>query len=472
VASWDRLDAKTLGTRQDELLRRQLRDAIGPFSPYWRDRLAELGITADSITTVTDLAKVPAVGERDVCPDGDPARMSRLVLQITESGYVRHAPGTTVRRAVAQRLRSRDDYRRLVDAEARPTSYAFAGLGLRYPIASTRADLDLITRAGARLWQVLGLTADDVLVSALEPRAVPEHVALQYAALGAGSPALFPGAASRAVAAALRLTPATALAAPAADAADLLNDLAAIGTDVSALRTLLLVGAPSVVERRAAEAALAASGAADGAAVLAVHAPSGARVLWGQCRESATRGLPAGFHSYPDLEIVDTVDPDTAEPAGDGDPAELVLTQLGFRGSALLRWRTGDVVDGPVAREPCPACGRTVPRVPPGVQRGALVRRLDTYGTTVDLRAVAAALAGRPDIEAWRLEIGSRVRDGRIQLLAHFAPGGDPTDVAVGAATDVRAAAGLLPSQFVATEDGALPAIDGDRLSRRIIIRR
>jgi phenylacetate-coenzyme A ligase PaaK-like adenylate-forming protein len=472
MASWDRLSAKALAKQRDEALRRQVRDAIGPFSPYWRDRFAALGISASDVGTAADLVNLPAVGERDVCPDGDPARMSELVLQVSEGGYVRHAPGTTLRRALARRLRSTDDYRRIVDADVRPTSFVFSGLGLRYPLASTRSDLDLVTRAGARLWHVLGLTADDVLVSAAGPIAQTEHVGLAYAALGAGAPALFPGTEPARVAETLRLTPATVLAASSAEAADVLDDLAAGGADLSALRTLLLVGAPARQERRAAEAALAACGAPGDAVALAVHAPNGARVLWGQCREAAVRELPGGFHTYPDLEVVETVDPDTGDPARDGEPAELVLTQLGYRGSALLRWRTGDVIDSPLARDACPACGRTVPRVPDDLRGGALVRRQGSASQAIDLRSVAAALAGRADISGWRLEVGRRVRDGQERLLAHVLPNGDPGDVAVGAAEDVLAAAGVLPEQFVVAEDGTLPAIDGDRLSARIVLRR
>jgi phenylacetate-CoA ligase len=47
-----------------------------------------------------------------------------------------------------------------------------------------------------------------------------------------------------------------------------------------------------------------------------------------------------------DRFVAEFVDPETAAPAADGAPAELVLTNLGRYGSPLIRYRTGDLVKG------------------------------------------------------------------------------------------------------------------------------
>src|SRR5207253_1687693 len=138
-----------------------------PFSPWWKDRLKTIGRKATAVGTVEGLSALPAVGERDVCPDGDPRGMAATVLQSTEAGFALHAEGPVLRRALASRLARPGPYRSIVEADTRPTSYVWAGLGFRYPVASTRSDLDLVARAGARLWQVLGLSRADVVVSAL-----------------------------------------------------------------------------------------------------------------------------------------------------------------------------------------------------------------------------------------------------------------------------------------------------------------
>ena len=461
MASWDRRTPAQLTSQRETAVRTQVVDAVAPFSPFWRDRLTALGRTAASVATPAGLASLPAAGERDVCPDGDPAGAAGLVLQAGESGYALHADGPSLRRALTRRLAAPGSYRAVVEADTRPTSYVFAGRAVRFPVASTRSDLDLVTRAGARLWQVLGLTRADVVVSTLpsEPTALGQ--ALTLAALGSGSPLLAPG--RDGAADALRLVAATVLVVPADAAAETVQDLDELGAPLGAVRTVLVAGAPYDDERAALVEALGAIGVT--ATVLAVHVPDGHRLLWGECRPS---GGASGLHTYPDLEVVDVVDPETGEQGGTG-AREVVVTQLGMFGTALLRWRTGDVAEA-VTDAACPSCSRTVPRVV-GLRRGALVPELELRSGTrpVDLRAVASALSGRPDVADWRVVLGRSARDGADELLVHLSPpaGTDAAEVAVAVARDVRLAAGLLPTQVVVAEDGALPL--GSGVTRRIL---
>ena len=459
MPSWDRATPQKQAKTRDAEIQRQLRDRVGPFSPFWRERFSALRVPAVSITGAADLVKLPAVGERDVCPTGDPADAARLVLQADESGFALHTFGPDLRKALFRRVAGADRYRRQVEAEVRPTTFHYGGRALRFPIASTRNDLDVVARAGARAWQVLGLTTADVLVSAVPVASSLDHVFLTYAALGSGSPALFPGSDAEAVAEALRLVPATVLAVRPDDAAELLRAL-----DTAALRTVLLVGAADDFTR--AEVATLVPNAA----VLGLWGPDEGRVMWAQCRESASSHT--GWHTYPDIDYVEIADPETGKPATGG--GELVLTQLGLAGSALLRWRTGDVVAEPLATGACPACGRTVPRVPADVRTSALhvTTTLRNAGpATLDLRAVAGALAGRNDLADWMVEVTRSPRDGASDLLVLIAPTGDETDAAVGAYRDVRAVAGVTPSQVVVLSPGELAA-RRDTGAPRVVVRR
>jgi hypothetical protein len=470
MAAWDRRTPSQLRARREAAVRAQVLHAVAPFSPYWRERLRVLGRTPAAAASLAGLAQLPAVGERDLCPDGDPAGAAALVLQAGESGFALHAEGPVLRRALARRLVRRDAYRAIVEADTRPTSYVWAGLGLRFPVASTRSDLDLVARAGARMWQLLGLTRADVVVTALPGGPTASAQALQLGALGAGSPLLAAGEELAELLAALRLMPATVLALPSVSAARTVGDLVEAGVPLTALRTLLLVGAPYGDEREEVAEALRRAGLTGECVVLAGHVPEGHRLMWAECRASAGR---TGLHTYPDLEVVEVVDPETGEePRATGGSRELVVTQLGFRGSALLRWRTGDVADA-LAEEPCPSCGRTVPRVI-GLRAGALVPLLDLRTGTrpVDARGVAAALVGRPDVADWRLVIGPSGRDDADEVVVHLvpAPGADPAEVAVATAGDILLASGALPTQLVVVADGELP-VDGAQLTRRVLAR-
>ena len=469
MAAWDRRSAAQRTKVQSAAVRRQVVDAVGPFSPWWRARLADLGRTPFQVATPAALAAVPAAGERDVCSDGDPAGAAGLVLQTGETGFALHTEGPRLRQALLRRLARPGSYRAIVEAETRPTSFVWAGLGLTFPVASTRGDLDIVARAGSRLWAVLGLGAADVLVAGLDQQETAAVQALRLAALGAGAPALWAGPDAADLSASLRLVPATVLALDAAVAAERLDDLDEAGVALGGIRTLLLVGAPGPDERLAVQDALVRAGIDSTCVALAVHVPDGHRLMWGECRAG---GAEAGLHTYPDLELVQGVDPETGEASVDERPRELVVTQLGLRGSALLRWRTADVVDA-ITGKPCPGCGRTVPRVL-GTRRAALVPAVRLRGGSrrVDLRAVASTLVGRPDLSDWRVVVDTSARDGAEEILVHLAPepGTDQADLAVNVARDLRAGAGMLPTQVVVSEPGELPSGRWG-LSERLLVR-
>ncbi len=465
MASWDSLTTRQLTAQREAAVRTQVLDAVAPFSPFWRSRLSALGRTAKDVASLSGLRELPAAGERDVCPDGNPSGAAGLVLQAKESGYALHADGPALRKALGRRLTKPDDYREIVEADTRPTSYVYAGQALRFPVASTRSDLDVVARTGARLWQVLGLSRVDIVVSALPAASSALVQALSLAALGASSPLFAPGGQVEQVVSTLNMVDATVLVLPAVGGAELLGHLTDVGAALSSLTTVLVAGPPDPHERSAIADAM--SGIRGSRPVLlAVHVPDGHRLPWAECRESGGR---TGLHTYPDLEVVETIDPETGEQAGQQGPYEVVLTQLGLRGTALLRWRTGDVADA-VEEEACRSCGRTVPRVL-GLHGGALVPQLmlRTGPQAADLRAIASALSGRPDVTDWRVVIGRSVRDGTDELLVHVLPPGgvEQADVAVAVARDLRLAAGLLPSQVIVSDDGRLP--DGTGLSERLL---
>ena len=75
---------------------------------------------------------------------------------------------------------------------------------------------------------------------------------------------------------------------------------------------------------------------------------------WSVSRSGSLRGRE-GFHLHEDLCHLDVVDRDGAR-VPDGEPGEIVLSNLVNRGSVLLNYRIGDL--GRISTEPC-ACGRT-----------------------------------------------------------------------------------------------------------------
>ena len=474
MATWDQLSTAERTAVTDAAVRRQVADALVPASPDARERLRATGLRTADLTGAAALEQVPAVGELDVCPGGDPAGAAALVLQAGEEGWAAHADGPALRGGLVRRLVSPRSYRRQVDAATRALHLTTSGLGVRFPVATTREDLDVLARVGARAWPLLGLTRADVVVSALAP-GTTEHLVLGAMTTGAGSPLAAPGTSTDAVVGAVDLLQATALVVASDAAAELVRALAgaldlAAGEAGRVLRTVVLVGAPTPRERAAVDDALAGAGLADAVAV-GVHLPAGSRRPWVECRAGAAAGGGAGYHLMPDLEVVHTVDPASGEPdAGPARTLEPVTTSLGCGGTALLRWRTGDLVVGRVRTAGCPACGRRAPRVV-GLRRGALV--LPDPAGAVDLRALAGALDGLPSAPDWRVRLRASPRTGEPEAVVHLDRAGAEGAGAVGArARPARAAlaAALGRAAPVVVLTQHLDEVPGQPLTDRVLV--
>ncbi len=445
--AWDRLPVRTWRRERDRLLAEWLAREVRPFSAFWGRRLDGV-----PLRSAADLAALPAVEEAELAAAGGPGTPS-LLLSPTEAGFKRHAGRAEVLAVAREVGRGGPGARRAALARRyKPVHVHEAGVAVLLAIASTRTDLDRLHLAGARLAEVLGLTSDDALVSAVPAGPDPRFWGLYHAALAtrmtALHPVTIPSSAVAAVATALAMLPATVLAAPTARALDLLHGLAERGVRVPRLRTLLAVGPPPAAALRVALADEASALASAAVRVQAVWAPEASRALWGECRPRAADPAEAayGLHTYPDLEVVSVRDPVRDVEAGEDAPGEVVLTSLGWRGTALVRHATGAWTGGLVESVPCPGCGRTVPRFAPAAADGAFqprVRAREGRVVRVDLRRAAPALApeavARAGVRAWVLHA-----DGDVLVLGLDGPRSGTREV-VDLARRVGAAVGVVP---------------------------
>ena len=84
------------------------------------------------------------------------------------------------------------------------------------------------------------------------------------------------------------------------------------------------------------------------------------------------------------------------------------LTPLDSRGTTVLRYRTGDLIDGGLVHGPCPHCGRTCPRLVGNISRVSDFKRLKlgkVKGTLVNLGALEHVLDDTPGLGAWQIEL-------------------------------------------------------------------
>jgi phenylacetate-coenzyme A ligase PaaK-like adenylate-forming protein len=137
-----------------------------------------------------------------------------------------------------------------------------------------------------------------------------------------------------------------------------------------------------------------------------------ARMAWGEC--PAAPGISSGYHTYPDMEIFEVIDPDTGEHVGEGEDGELVYTTLNARGSCVVRYRTGDLARGGIVTNQCPYCGRNVPRISSDITRVSNVKELKATkikGTLVNLNSIGEVLSSNKVVDEWQVEIGKRNND-------------------------------------------------------------
>jgi len=103
-----------------------------------------------------------------------------------------------------------------------------------------------------------------------------------------------------------------------------------------------------------------------------------------------------------------------------------VFTPLDARGTVVLRYRTGDLIDGGLTYSPCPNCGRCVPRLVGNISRRAEMRemRLDKFkGTLVDFNELEHLLDDYEGVCAWQIELRKRHNDplDLDELILHVA---------------------------------------------------
>jgi hypothetical protein len=404
TAPWDRRSPAEQERVAQLVLGQWLPTAVA-FSATWSDQAREHGLAVSDLDGREGLERFPPSRELDLLRASGVGAPG-LVMRPTEDQIKAHAAGSTLF-DIARSIRrdAREGKRRALLTEYKPIHVHRGGVADELGIAYSRRDLDRIHRAGARAARVLGLDDSDYLVNTVPAGPRLDWWGVYHLALGSSILALHPrggGDALEDTLGALRLIPATAVAVT-VDEAVALAQLVRADPDVAFDRvdTVLLVGPPpDEGTREEITRAWQETGASRDVRVRSLWAPAEARALWAECREGV-----AGVHTFPDMEVLEVVDPLTGRVSdGDGD---LVYTSAGWHGTAVLRYQTGAYVEG-LDTTPCPACGRTVPRIVGEIMPHAweVAARAGDGVEWVDMRGVAAVLSTVTGVETWRVEVG------------------------------------------------------------------
>jgi phenylacetate-CoA ligase len=177
-----------------------------------------------------------------------------------------------------------------------------------------------------------------------------------------------------------------------------------------------------------------------------------------ECWES-----PGSLHVNEAEFICEVLDPVSLVPVQDGQPGELVLTNLGRTASPVIRYRTGDVVVRNSA--PC-ACGRTFARLEGGI-KARTDDMVNIRGVNVYPTAIEAVVRSFTEVTEFRSTVSQANAMRSLSIEVEVAAGIDSAATAKRLGQQLREALGLtMPVQIV--PEGTLPRFE--MKARRFVV--
>jgi len=419
---WQPLPEAALRQRQADKLRAYLRDTVLPFSAHYKK--AWQGFDPRDLRTLDDLRHLPFTVKEDLA-DG-PDALREFVLT-PDPALLARRPKTILRALFQGKKRVQEGFER----EFRPLlmTSTTGRSAEAVPFFYTEHDIAVLKAAGAKVMRVCGAQRDWRMIN-MFPFA--PHLAFwitHYAGTEFGVFVLGTGGGKSMgtegnLRLLKRLQPNVLIGMP-TFLYHVLSAAAEEGTRAPQLKKIVLGGEKVPVGMRRKLRKLAGELGASYVDVLCTYGFTEAKMAWAECPYPHDKAS-GGYHIPPELGIVEIVDPTTGAPVGLGKPGEIVFTPLEARGSVVLRYRTGDVIDGGLFYDACPHCGWGLPRLVGNISRKSEVRemRLEKLkGTLVDFNALEHVLDDCEWVGAWQLELRKRHNDPLAldELILHVA---------------------------------------------------
>lgn len=383
-----------------------------PYSPFFHKRMQELNLSWSDFKTTDDLQKLPLISKADIAPtEAERAKPRQFILQPDEHLLKKHATKRELLNLVRMKI-TKQDPKPVLEKEYKPLHIHFTTgrTALPTPFTYSAYDLDLLRETGRRAFNVAGFSSSNVGLNAFPYSPHLGFWLAYYGLLEAGITSLATGGGkvmgTQKIMDSLERLKVNVVTMIPGYCYHLLRQAVKQGRDFSNLKYLVF-GAERVSPafRDKVKELLVQVGAKE-VQILATYASTEAKTAWIQCAEHT------GYHLYPDLEFIELVDAD-GKRVPDGQPGEIVYTALDWRGTVVVRYRTGDLAQG-IEYGACPSCGRTVPRILPDIQRKSEVKEFHLTkikGELVNLNNVFPLMSGVKGLDEWQLVIRKRNND-------------------------------------------------------------
>lgn len=420
MSSWTFDDMRELQNRK---LRSFIKKQVYPFSPFYRAMFEREGIDADSIRTIDDLQKLPFSMKSDIAPsDDNPARPREFILQPNEELIKKYLPRTALAHiALTKLIKGEKGLKESLEWEYAPVFNIFTTgrTADPTPFVFTRYDFEIWNLHSSRTMDVLKQQIDyqpgQLFINAF-PYAphggfwqVYRMTSLQgILTLQSGGGKVM---GTERILNAISKGRAVALIAIPGYLYHLLRIARDEGRDLGSLKLLITGGERAHPEYREKVLQMARDCGAVDPGFLAAGGFTEQKHYPIEC----IGGVKTGYHTWPDLDFFEIIDTESGERLPDDASGELVYTALDGRGSIVMRYRTGDIVDAPaISYDSCPYCGLRVPRINSVISRKSEIK--DMYltkmkGTLVNLNLLYSVIPPLAEVKEWHAELRKKNDD-------------------------------------------------------------
>jgi phenylacetate-CoA ligase len=415
-----RLSRQEIRSLQNKKLHHFINTYLYPFSPHYQEHLDRQKINPQNIKTVEDLQQIPFTSKLHfVATPERPEKFREFILQPDKFKIRKYWPASKLLQLMCRSaLHGSADVQEQLSREFRPCFMTFTTGTTSKPISYLYSDYDIANLyiSGSRMLDLFSIESSERIIN-MFPYA--PHLAfwqVVFGGLASGFLTMSTGGGKVMgtdgnIAAILKMKPSVIMGVP-SYVYHVLRLAKNQGCKLDFVKKVVL-GAARISEGFKIKLAgmLEAQGARD-VSVFGTYGFTEARSAWAECPTS--NDVSSGYHLYPDKEIFEVIDPATEEVQGEGKDGELVYTAIDARGSAVLRYRTGDFVRGGITYEPCPYCQRTVPRISSEITRLSDVKDLQLSkikGSLVNLNNFTSVLSEIHLIDEWQIELKKKDND-------------------------------------------------------------
>lgn len=416
---WDTLKKESILSHQGKLLTHFLRRKVLPFSKHYRQLFHDQNIALNDIRTVEDLQKLPFTRKEDLLSTPENTSKIRDFILIPETQLLSRQPGIFLRALIRGKGRVKEELER----EYRPIfmTSTTGRAAEPIPFLYTQHDLRNLAVSGARIVEIAKAEKEDRILNVFPYAPHLAYWQVHYGAieknlfcLGSGGGKVMGTDGN--IQLIKKINPTVLIGMP-TFIYHMLNQAVEEGEHFENLRLIILGGEKVVTGTRRKLSDLCATLGSPAVSVVATYAFTESKMAWVECPFHRDE-LSAGYHLYPDLGIVEIINPETGAVLADGEGGEIVYTPLNSRGTVIIRYRTGDFIDGGLTYAPCPHCGRQLPRLEGKVSRVSDVRSMQLQkvkGTLVNFNDLEYLLDSIDSIGTWQLEL-RKVNDDPLDI--------------------------------------------------------